>query len=60
MSDISNRLRVLADASGLSYDVAEDACALADRIDTETVELPRDRYGVVIHLATIAARGRGR
>lgn len=46
MSSISDELRKWCDGVG----TVKDLRALADRIDAEMVELPRDKDGVLIHV----------
>ena len=49
-SDISDELRRLAHDEGVYGDACVGLRDLADRIDAETVELPKDRDGVPIHV----------
>ena len=50
MSDISDELRELADEAGIYSNARTKLCELADRIDREMLELPRDKDGVPIHV----------
>lgn len=50
MSAIGDELRKLAHDEGMYGDACVGLRDLADRIDNETVELPKDRDGVPIHV----------
>lgn len=59
MNRISEELRRLIDGENLNPIQTARLRRIADRIDTETVELPRDRYGVVIHVGDTVYRKDG-
>ena len=50
MSKISDELRQFIDDDGLFPNQIDELRCIADRIDREMVELPRDRDGVPIHV----------
>ena len=50
MSKISDELRKFIDDDGLFPNQIDELRCIADRIDAEMVELPRDRDGVPIHV----------
>ena len=57
---ISDELREFADAEVLSAIQISDLKHMADRIDAEMVELPRDRDGVPIHAGDTVYMSNGR
>lgn len=59
-SDISDELRRLAHDEGVYGDTCVGLLALADRIDREMLELPRDRNGVPIHVGDTVSLDDGR
>ena len=54
MSKISDELRKFIDDDGLFPNQIDELRCIADRIDAEMLELPRDRDGVPIHVGDTA------
>ncbi|MDD6566395.1 MAG: hypothetical protein PUF11_06395, partial [Parafannyhessea umbonata] len=50
MSSISDELRQFIDDDGLFPNQIDELRCIADRIDSELMELPRDRDGAPIHV----------
>lgn len=59
MSSIGDELRRFCDVESLNPIQTARLRRIADRIDAETVELPRDRDGVVIHVGDTVYRKDG-
>lgn len=53
---ISDEIRELAGEAGIYSNACVKLRELADRIDRETVELPRDRHGEIIHIGDTVYR----